>query len=786
MVRASFKSWLGNWQEWGIILLLFLALAIPVGSIEQARWITPHPSLILVLALALLTSWVLGKSRLKGLIVHPLTVTLGVAVTIWQGSNLFPSPEIAVRVSQLMVALQSWWQAISSAQPAEGTAHFAVLLIFFTWMMGYISTQFILQRRNAWIAVCLGAIALLANLSNLPEQRFTSFYAYALVALFLVGMTSLSKHRDWFKERGIAYPNPSTAHFAASLLCLSTLAILAAWLTPEVRVQQFESFVGTKTLWSKDIEKYFDNFFASVPAKQFFLKSDAKSTLRFGDSSFNRGDLLEFAVISKEPLYLRTRMYDSYISSGWTGSNATEHMHRQGVPSSSNGDVSKRSQITYSVVPKMKTDILLTGGEFVSSNIPVSVKTLAPPSFDPARSTLSDDTVSITSLHPLKPERRYTVTTSISSATPEDLSRTDGEYPPWVTDYYLQLPPTFPARVRQLTERITGGARTPYDKALAVKQYLSQINYSLDVKAPPRGADGVDYFLFTEKSGNCVQFASAMAVMLRSLDIPTRVLSGYAPGEWDTTTESYLLTSKERHAWPEVYFSGYGWVGFDPTPEATNGPEPLLTGSGALTAPPAWLGWETEEEFAQWLDWLRYLNGLEPQERQKYLAEMGWGAEEWREWQEWLKLQEQVERSIAEQEIEGSSSSTALQNITTLFMPIAISGITLAFILAIVFTYRRQLMPVQDDPSEIYRRMCFLASLARISPKPQQTPLEYYARLASAFPQQAEALDTITQRYVEVRYSPRKELGRWERWRLQQSWRVVRQRLIKRLLRIKN
>jgi len=175
MLRLSFKSWLGDWQEWGITVLLFLVLEITIASIERAQWITPQPSLTLVLVLAVLGGWLLCKSRLPVIVLHPVALLLGAAVTVWQASNLMPSPEIISRVNKLGEALQSWWEAVSAANPSEGTIQFAVVLIFFTWILGYLSTWFVLRKKNPWVALSLSAITILINLGNLPKQQFVFF-----------------------------------------------------------------------------------------------------------------------------------------------------------------------------------------------------------------------------------------------------------------------------------------------------------------------------------------------------------------------------------------------------------------------------------------------------------------------------------------------------------------------------------------------------------------------------------------------------------------------------------
>ncbi len=181
MSRARFRAWLGSWQEWGGIIFLFLTLEIAIRSIEQAQWIIPQPSLTIALVLAVITGWLLGKSRLPNIATYTLAVILGAVVTVWQASILLPPSATTSSINQLIVALQSWWRTTSTSKPSEGTIHFAVFLTFFTWIIGYVSTWFILRKQNAWVAVFLGAAVLLINLSNLPEKHFVFFFLSVLL-----------------------------------------------------------------------------------------------------------------------------------------------------------------------------------------------------------------------------------------------------------------------------------------------------------------------------------------------------------------------------------------------------------------------------------------------------------------------------------------------------------------------------------------------------------------------------------------------------------------------------
>lgn len=130
---------------------------------------------------------------------------------------------------------------------------------------------------------------------------------------------------------------------------------------------------------------------------------------------------------------------------------------------------------------------------------------------------------------------------------------------------YLDVPKSVPDRVTKLAKEITKGAKTDYDKLKAIESYLVA-NYKYTVKPGtiPKGKDAVDYFLFDKKSGYCTYFASAMAIMGRSLGIPTRIAQGYIV-KAEPFKAKYDVTENDAHAWVEGYIEGLGWVNFEPT-----------------------------------------------------------------------------------------------------------------------------------------------------------------------------------------------------------------------------
>ena len=131
------------------------------------------------------------------------------------------------------------------------------------------------------------------------------------------------------------------------------------------------------------------------------------------------------------------------------------------------------------------------------------------------------------------------------------------------------LPPTVPNRVHQLAVQVTANATNRADAARDVETYLNtHETYDLDSPVAAPGADSVDDFLFRTHSGFCEQFASAEVVMLRSLGIPARFVSGFASGHSDGAGHR-VLTAADAHAWVEVWLPGVGWATSDPTAGAT-------------------------------------------------------------------------------------------------------------------------------------------------------------------------------------------------------------------------
>jgi hypothetical protein len=147
----------------------------------------------------------------------------------------------------------------------------------------------------------------------------------------------------------------------------------------------------------------------------------------------------------------------------------------------------------------------------------------------------------------------------------EELRNAGKIYPGWIVERYISLPETVPDSVLTLARDLTATQTNPYDRAVAIENYLRQYPYNLNVSTGPAGADIVEYFLFTLQEGYCDYYASAMVVLSRAAGMPARYVVGYIGENYDESLGAYIITADQAHAWPEIYFPEYGWIQFEPT-----------------------------------------------------------------------------------------------------------------------------------------------------------------------------------------------------------------------------
>lgn len=284
-------------------------------------------------------------------------------------------------------------------------------------------------------------------------------------------------------------------------------------------------------------------------------------------------------------------------------------------------------------------------------------------------------------------------------------------------------------RLADLAGEVAGQASTPHDQAVAVERFLrTRYTYTLDV---PGGEERpVETFLFDRGSGYCEHFASAMALMLRTLGIPTRLVTGFLVQEWNPFGQYAIVRQGDAHAWVEVFLPESGWTRFDPTPPAPLSDRP-------------WTG-----RVEQYLDslrtgWDRYVLdfSLGDQHAAIERAEAGWDQ---------LRTRVVARLGAARQRVDRVSDAAWL-----------IGGLTALIACGALATRGRVRWPVLRHPPSSDGSIAFYRQLLRVleqqglSKPPAATPWEFALQQASRL-ECAEAVQRVTERYYEVRFGHRR------------------------------
>ena len=691
----------------------FLTSAIAIWSIEHAHWITPQPSLITVLGLATIVGVILANIRISSRVAVPIMLLIGLVVTAWQAAQPFAT-------AQEVSSLQLWWQTVNTSRPADSTLYFAMSLTLISWLMGFVSAWFVLRKRNAWLPVILGMVVLLVNLINLPRDMYYFFPLYCLSAILTIATVSLAKKGDillrW-KEQSI---RRGTALFSAAVFSIAAVTISVAYLVPSPIPNGMSMKIDATSFYFENIEGRWFDIFSNVYSKWEIVVSRHQERLLFTDP-IERSNEIFFLVDADDSGYWRTRSYDVYESWGWTSTINFEQSLPPGESITYHAASTESNTLTYVIEHRLKTDIVLSNGRIVTVSIPVKLQTPLP------LSEGFQDITAIIGTQTIEPYESYQVITSFTIATPEELARAGDRYPDWVISHYLQLPDNLPERVRKLSEDITYDALIPYDKAIAIKDYLAKFEYDLNVKDPPEGFDGVDYFLFTTERGVCTNFASAMAVMLRSVGVPARLACGYFRGELDEVTGNYIIRGLNSHAWVEVYFPEYGWIIFEPTPTRPQATTEVVSGGDIISDEGYNLFFSDSEQLPFWM-----------------LEDDPTG-------------------------IMDTRRTSPLPYIFK-FLGVAILLAIALFAVRRFFDHRVNQLKRVKTATVAYDRMRYLAGEGELGSFDHETPLEFSRRLVEYLPGQKENVNSVVQAFVTVKYSPRKELDERSIAWLQKAW----------------
>ena len=572
-------------------LLLLIVVLAPVGVVFGklpfwARFTQPWPAFLCGASCCGLAS--MNRRADWWLVV---VIVLGACFTAAVLYGLMPGPTPAFRDQQLRSHLLLWFHQIRDGQEVYDDLAVDAWSTAAAWAVGMWAAWAALRAHWHWLVVGAAGAVLASSVGNLPHWPSTGLALFVFASLLFLARI----HHRGLVERAIArgdvrQPAGASAwssHIAA--VAVGGVALVAiGWIAPAVRWRAPQ--------YARHATATDNRGLVFVPAGAVRnVLHDFGQTMRFTGAISLGAELVAF-VDTPGSGYLFGSAYDRYDGSGWA-STAVEQPRRQVSSQESANSNSGSTRLTFhvgeggsyedsgavdlNVRPAEASSVLLSAGPPVgimrqiatSSSVPVTARALKGAPANELSELVADS--------PFEPGSTYGTQGLVSSATSDTLRNDASEVPDWVRNNYLQLPRSLPNRVRNLAAGLAKGNANDYDRALSIETYLRRLPYDQNIPAPPVGEDGVDYLLFIAGRGYCDYFASAMAVMLRSVGVPARVVAGYVMHE-ALPGGQYLVKERDAHAWTEVFFPGFGWQRFDPTP---GGAESFAVAAGQQVAP---------------------------------------------------------------------------------------------------------------------------------------------------------------------------------------------------------
>ncbi len=728
-------------RDTGLLLTLALVMGWAVAAaVERSQWV-PDTEGRLVPALAITTTlgWlfiVAGFSRLAYLIASVPAALLSLFL-------FTPSPLKGSRAT--VPALSKWLLAL----PDQTNLLFLIGLLLMFALTGLWTSWWIFRRRNGLVALLPTGTILAVEIINdvVPGPVFFTIVWLAAAASVLLRLNYVALKEGWRKRRvphaadtgwtfGEVGVEATVAILAIAFLILPPLSstdISGGLIPGVVHADAFHPFgIGSGSSSGTTGSVGYSELIR--PGSQLTAKSKTVMLVTGDTPTFYpywRGIALAgwdgiqwYPLPSARDLPVRQQ---PLLAAGAT-------LPRDDLPPS------QRIQVLHNtfhvlVPPEQTASTVFSAGEIISVNQPTKVRGIMTSVGTPLSSTLPalvnvpGDNTSIATFDTvdqilftkrLQPPYNYTVTEAIPNVDVQDLQTAGTDYPAWLAPYISlyengRIAGTGrDAQIAALAQSIvrTAGARTPYDQAKAIESWfiekpggVARFTYTLQPPKTPVGVRPLDYFLFDSQKGFCQDFSTAMNVMLRMLGIPSRQMSGFSQGVLDDKTRQFYVNAVEAHSWVEVFFPGYGWIPFEPTPDGINGPINRPLTRDQLNAP----------------------------------AEVApTGAA-------------RIPPNLREPEGVGPGGNTGAP-FSDIWRPVLIVAGGLLLLLAVAALLALRWLLAARDLPRIWRRLLFLGDRLKVPRQPGDTPEEFGGRLAASLPPLDEEVRRLATLYTRASF----------------------------------
>jgi transglutaminase-like putative cysteine protease len=759
-----------RWWDWPAAILLLATILTATTRLIATRWTEELPLVQTVAFLGAIAGLALGQSRFSPRTSRAFAIAYGLFIIPWQlghtiGTNTLWPERMVNLGNRLLLTIDHLMQQ----RPVTDNMFFLFLMSSLFWGMSVYAGYNLTRHARPWPMILPAGLALIVihAYDSFFQIRTWFLAGYIFLSLLILArLHYLNLYSRW-KENGTYLPPFVNLDSIRLGLITTAILVLLAWTAPALAssISPAESVWRRASMPWNTVRDRLSNAFSSLQASVGVVTDFYGDTLPLG-----RGNPLTDTVIMTVQApprvaagvryYWRQRVYD-YYDNGWSSSLT----HTETVsPNDFNlvfPEYAGRMDAVFLFETKYPIQNLHTAPQPLRVNLPVEA----------AIAHNQDGTVDLGMLKAvpyLAAGGTYEVAASLSAASIDQLRSAGTEYPDWVTDRYLQVPGSVTLRTRELAAQITAGINNPYDKVEAITNYLrNNLTYSDTIPNPPSGQEPIDWVLFEHREAFCNYYASAEIIMLRSLGIPARLAVGYAEGERtsledlddvtilepgrenipqeiDLAGNLYTVRHRDAHAWPEVFFPGYGWVEFEPTVSQL----PIIRPTGGLTP-------ESQND---------------PIAAGDSLSDMETQAENLRNEQLAGERSTQI----------GSLAQAALRLPWYYWALIGVAGLAFAIVYASRLRQRRGIPPVPVqlearlreigvEPPTILRRWVHFATLSPLTraylelnralsrlgnpPKPMDTPAERAAALQALLPAANTPIQNLLIEYQSATYS---------------------------------
>jgi len=724
-------------EGWFSLFLLATVVYSTIWTIQAAAWVDHLNTLTFVTLIGLLSGvWSAKQRRFSRLYVHGVVSILALLLSLWQTAGAFYNSSIVGFIQ----GLGRWSALMASGGSSNDDSIFLFLILTLGFFLAYASAWLLYRTRNPWLLVVANGIVLLINLENMPAGYIVFLVIFLIASLLLLLRFNLFESVQRWNHQGLRYSDDLGWDVMQTGALISVGILIFSWILPgDYRNPTVALLWDSKNSPFVQLQNVWDRAIAVNGGVNPANHGNFRDTLVLGgDPNLTREIVYRVTTDDKQPQYLMLLSYDTY-NNGWSIAHSDTEPIDVGAntPLAANTVKVRIVRQTIEVVtPPGELHPYIAGAPMVAS---MSLNASVVPGVGGIVAWLGNK-------GNLTAGTRYTVASQVSAA--DELSLRSIPMPVDAPKYNPDLNPDEPApvetfdsqvvkdftqvpdsvshdpRMQVLLKKVVPNPKaTMYDKVVAIETYL-RATYKYNTNIHPRsGEDPVLWFLFdnSARDGFCNYYASAMALMARSLGMPARVVAGYTHGSLENG--KYVVRGVDAHSWTQVYFAGYGWVNFEPSASFAPFPRPRPS-EDALSSANGGSG-----------NLLGTLPGADVNAKNRH------------------RINEETDGGV-------DSAATASQMQAQLLqrVELGLGGILLLLVCGTFFfgIWWRRLFYRYNLATQLYGRVCMLAEWAGIKRRSSQTPYEYFQELSvTAMPGSDDvvALERLGDIYVRDRWA---------------------------------